>query len=233
MPGQGEVVKYGSVIGMVGKCTPSEYTLCAYLGQNQQLILKDMVVLPHKLIHATQEDVKALKALMFDSGVVYSVKMGMFVDVCVPDNGDFVVVRHSKTTKHGIFDRVESGTYVFYYLDNQENDVCATSIPIDECEIARASSKDGMELLETLARIGVMWSAKDKRFLPVPMKAELGGKYWYINDKFYICQVKDLQTPVHRERYKNGNYFTSYAEALVFLNRLKDLRMELNKGLDL
>ena len=233
MPGQGEVVRYGSVIGMVGKCTPSEYTLCAYLGQNQQLILKDMVVLPHKLTLATPSETKMLKALMFESGVVYSVNLGMFVDVYVPDNGDFVVVKHSKITKRGIFDHVESGTYVFYYLDNQENRIEPSSIPIDECEITSASSKEGMELLETLARIGVMWNAKDKQFLPVPMKAVLGGKYWYISDKFYVCQTKDLQTPVHKERYKNGNYFTSYAEALVFLKRLKGLRMELHKGLDL
>ena len=226
MPGQGGVVRYGNVIGMVGKCTPSTYTLCAYIGQNGQLILKDMVVLPHKLSKATSEEGDRLRLLMSRRKVAYSVKLAMLVDVFVPDDGDFVMVRRGKSVRHGIFNRAESDNYVFHFLEGNGKKVV---IPFSECEVELASSREGLELLEILSRLGMTWSAKDKVFVPVPTKAVLGGKYWYINDKFYVCQCKDMQTPVHRERYRNGNYFMSYAEALAFLQRLKDLRMEFTK----
>lgn len=233
MPGQGEIIKYGNIIGMVGKCTPSDYVLCAYISQNGQLILKDMVVSPHKLTKATSDEEARLRSLMSKSKIAYSVNLAVFVDVLTPDDGDFVIVKQGKLTRYGIFNRSESESYIFHFLENREGKIEQTVIPFSECEIELASSREGLKLLEILHRLGVTWNAKDKTFLPVPAKAVLGGKYWYINDKFYVCQCKDLQTPVHKERYKNGNYFTSYAEALSFLQRLKDLRIAMSKGLDL
>lgn len=233
MPGQGEVVRYGNVIGMVGKCTPLDYTLCAYIGQNEQLILKDMMVLPHKLTKATLDEESKLKGLMSKNKIAYSVNLAMFVDVCTPDDGDFVIIKQGKSIKRGIFNRSESDNYIFHFVENKEGKIEQTVIPFSECEVELASSKEGLRLLEILSHLGMTWNANSKSFLPVPAKAVLGGNYWYINDKFYVCQCKDLQTPVHKERYKNGNYFTSYAEALSFLQRLKNLRTEMSKGFDL
>ena len=227
MPGQGDIVKVGGLIGMVGQCTSDVYKLCFYVGQNGQLVQKELAVYPHKLQLATSEESKLLKGLMRDAQITYSLQLGQVTKLFVPDNGDFVTVKHRGTVRYGIFDRIESSSYVFYFLDNKAGEISSVFVPFSECEVEAVTSKQGMELLERLSRLGVMWSSKDKKFYPVQLKAELGGKYWYISDKFYVCQAKDMQTPVHQERYKSGNYFTSYGEALTFLNRLKELRMEL------
>lgn len=230
LPGQGEIVRVGGVIGIVGQCTPLEYTLCAYTGQNGQLIQKDMTVLPQHIQPCTQDELESFRAKMFDVKVSYSVSIGMLTKQYIPENGEFVAVKFLRNTKYGIFNCVTSSSYVFYYLDGVTGEA---SVPVGECEIEGATSKESLGMLERLSRLGVMWSSKERKLIPVPKRAAFGEKYWYINDKFYICQAKDMQTPIHKGRYKNGNYFTSYGEALVFLKRLKDLCAEMNKGLDL
>ena len=229
LPGQGDIVVAGHLVGMVGYCTSVIYKLCAYIGLNGQLIQQDLIVYPHKLQYAPPNDADTLMALMRDAHVTYSVKLGQLIDLFIPDNGDFVMVNYQGTVRYGIFDRIEASSYLFYFLDNKEGKTSSVSVPILACEVETATSKQGLELLERLSHLGVMWSSKDKKLYPVQSRAEHGGKYWYINDKFFVCQAKDMHTPVHQERYKNGNYFTSYGEALVFLKRLKDLRTELMK----
>lgn len=231
-PGQGDVVRVGSLIGIIGKCTPSVFSLCAYIGQDKQLIQKDLIVFPHRATLANTDDTKMFHERMFHAKISYSVTLSMLTKMYIPEDGDFVVVKHHNSLRNGIFMSVKHFEYSFYFLDNQDGCVEPVSIPCSECELVGATSKASLEMLERLSRLGVTWNAKDRRLTPVPLKAKLGGKYWYVNDKFYVCQAKDMQTPTHKERYKSGNYFTSYAEALVFLKRLKDLRMEINKGLD-
>lgn len=231
-PGQGDIVRIGNLIGIVGKCTPSVFSICAYIGQNKRLIQNDLVVFPHRVALADSDEAKAFREKMFQAQISYSVTLGMLTKIYIPEDGDFVVVKHHNSLRNGIFMSVKHSEYFFYFLDNQDERVEPVVIPCSECELTGATSKESLEMLERLSHLGFTWSAKDKQLTPVPLKAKLGGKYWYINDKFYVCQAKDMQTPTHKERYKSGNYFTNYAEALVFLKRLKELRMKINKGLD-
>ena len=186
-----------------------------------------MNIFPHRIIRATPDESKFIFDNMLQNQLVYSIMLGTLTKLFVPDNGDFVLVKYLGISRYGIFNKMELSYYVFYYLDGYGLE--PTSIPFSECEIERTTTKDGIKLLERLARFGIMWNPVDKKLMPVPIRADVGGKYWYIDDKFHVCQVKDAHTPVHNERHKNGNYFTSYGEALVFLNKLKEMRMELNK----
>lgn len=234
MPGQGDIVSYGNIVGIIGKCTPSEYYLCAYTGQNGQLIQKDMVVYPNRLSIASCEDTMGFKKKMIEAQITYSIKLGMLTSMYIPENGEFVrVVQDVDDVKYAIFNKIESSDYLFYYIDNAENKIQSTAIPMIDCALYYISPKEGVDMMENFSRLNVMWNPRSKEFFPVPPKVERGCKYWYVNDKFGVCQAKDTQTPVHRERYKNGNYFTSYSEALVFIKRLKELRMELNQNFDL
>ena len=232
MPGQGDIVRYGNIIGAVGKCTPSDYVLCAYTGIDGHLIRKDMVVSPSRLVMAEDGEACAFKRLMSEAMVRYSDRLGMLVSIYVPQNGEFVTIRQNGMIMRGVFDRVDGCKYCFYFVDG-DGRVAPSSIPFDECELCKASAKDSVELYATFSRLGVMWNPRDKSFREVSARANVGSKYWYVNDKFYVCQANDMKTPLHNERYSNGNYFTSYGEALVFLKKMKELRMELNKGLDL
>jgi len=232
MFGQGDIVTYGNIVGIVGKCTPSECFLAAYTGLNEELIQKDFPVFQHKLKLATKEQNSGFNKLMSDEGVYYSVRLGQMVGVYVPEDGEFVLIKTNRKQISGIFNRVEDKSFVFYYVENYDDEIVPVTMKISDCSLERLSQAKSLEMLAEFSYMGVMWDARNKQFLDVPKRATNGGKYWYINDKFYVCQAKDVYTPVHKERYNNGNYFTSYGAALVFLKRLKDLRAELEKGSD-
>ncbi len=231
LPSQGDIVKVGNVVGIVGRCTPATYTLCAYTGQKGQLIRKHMDVLAHQVQTCTPDESFTFRDLMLKENTAYSPKLHELVRLYIPENGELVTVVHAGVVKHGIFSHTQSSDYVFYCLE--ENGVITkdAALPAIDCEVEKSPSKDAINLLECLVHNGIMWNSRKKMLKPVPKRAAPDEKYWYINDKFYICQARDVRTPAHNERYANGNYFTAYGEALVFLSRLKDLCAELNKGL--
>lgn len=233
LPGQGDIVRYGKLIGLVGKCTPTHDVLFAYTGLQGQLIQKEMNVLRGRLSPVSPSDGQLFHQMMADAMLRYSVKLGMVVPITVPEDGAFVMVRMKGKSYHAIFKGIESSCYAFYYIEYFDSKTEVSALPIADCDISPASTREGLEMLSKFSCYGIMWNPREKAFFPVPLRAKYGEKYWYISDKFFVCQGNDLNTPLHNERYKNGNYFTSYAEALVFIKKLKDLRMELNKGYDL
>lgn len=229
MPGYGDVVEYGHMVGIVGKCTKDKYALVAYTGLRGELIQKELEVSPDRLKIADMDKVVSFNQLMAEAGVCYSVKLGMIVPVSVPEDGKFVMATINGKRLHGIFKGVSGSNYLFHFLENADGKISEVSQPIAKCSIELAHKQEGLELFNIFTRLGVSWNPREKTFYEVPLRSPKGGRYWYLNDRFEILLARDFYTPVHNARYKSGNYFSSYQTSLVFLDALKDLRGKFNK----
>lgn len=91
----------------------------------------------------------------------------------------------------------------------------------------RFSSDDGISayrrLKRELEKENKIWKDKIRRIEPVNMRAEKGGKYWYINDKMKVVQEIDKYTPTSQMRYLCGNYFINYDAAVEMLGKFNEL----------
>lgn len=230
MPGYGDIVEYGHMIGLVGKCAPSKYGLIAYIGLMGELIQKELEVAPDRLRIADKDKVASFNQLMAENGVCYSVKLGIIVPVSIPDDGTFVMATINGKKLHGVFKGINGSDYSFHFIENDEGRITEASVPIAKCSIELAHKQEGLELFNIFTRLGVSWNPREKKFYEVTQRSPKGEKYWYLNDRFGIVLARDFYTPVHNARYKSGNYFSSYQTSLAFLDALKDLREKFNKG---
>lgn len=218
MPGAGDIVEFGTNIGVVGRCFPGVYELCTYMSYDWRPVNKPLRVPANRVKPVYGDKLADFRADLRSNKLEYSERLGRMVDMFKPSDGDFVSVSSDSGKRMGIFRAERGGSYVFYYLEGG-----GSSVPVKDCSLRAASTTEAIRMHDTFALGGKRWNARKHVFEAVPTRAKLGDTYWYITDKFYVSAVKDARTATHNERFKNGNYFTSYASALSFLARLKGL----------
>lgn len=226
--GVGDVVRYGHTIGILGACTPNYACLAAYLSFERELIEQKLEIPVHKIIPATDSDSVEIQTKLKAIDMTFSVSLACLMKTYQPDDGDIVRVTIKNMQTTGIY-RVRNTDSFFFYAFVQDKTIIKDYIlPISEATLSMPTKTDIERLQVVLAQNQMEWSARHKTLRVVEnARATKGGRYWYISEDFSIVADVDMYTKKHNIRHKSGNYFCAYGTAVLFDQKIKQLRKEI------
>ncbi len=226
--GVGDIVRYGHTIGIIGAYTPGYARLAAYLSLDGELIDNTMEIVKTKIFEANEFEIAEMKRKLLCKGLEFSVSLSYCINAYRPQNG--AVVRVTKDN--------EKTTAIFHYLDEEyiyfyayvDGDKVIKNKKCNRGSIAMSAptKMDERRLKVVLANNKLEWLPRYKTLRLVQFsRASKNGRYWYFGDKFSVCSDIDKYTMLHNERHKCGNYFVNYKEAILFAQKVLELRKEI------
>ena len=226
--GVGDIVRYGHTIGIVGAYTPDYVCLAAYLSFDRTLINQRMIVPGYKLIQSIESDRAEIQKLMEAADLKFSVSLACLAPAYAPNNGDIVRVITNGIHTTGIFKAKKTQEWSFYALVKGGEILRDCTLPTCSISVSLPTKTDIERLQVVLAHNQMEWAARQKELRSVPnARADKGGRYWYLSEKLSVVSDVDRYTKKHDERHKNGNYFCSYSTAILFSQKIKNIRKEL------
>lgn len=230
--GPGDIVRYGHTLGMVGASTPDRTYLIAYLSFEGELVVRDMEVFPYKLFRSDSTEAERFNGIVRQHNFEFSTSLSSLVPSYVPSKGDFVALNANGATWYGIFRQSDGDDNYFYALVKDGVAYKDMAVSVVEATMSLPSREQMIKIQAALSASRLEWNARLMVLTDVvDIRAGVRGKYWYITDRFKVCTDKDMHTKLHDDRYKNGNYFPSLSDALLFLQKLQELRQEMKIGL--
>ena len=226
--GVGDIVRYGHTIGIVGAYTPGYTRLGAYLSFDGQLINDTMEIAKDKIYKANDSEIALMKQKLIANALEFSVSLSACVKVYQPKGGDIVRITQGNIRTTAIFRSNDGQFNYFYVYIDRDNVIKDKGVLIGSVAMSLPTKSDIQRLLITLAKNKLEWSARLRVLRSVELsRAAKNGRYWYVGDRFSVCSDVDKYTKLHNERHKCGNYFISYQTAILFAQKVQDLRKEI------
>lgn len=226
--GVGDVVRYGHTIGIIGAYTSGCARLGAYLSFDGELIVDVMEISKGKIYKANDAEIAAMEQKLAANALEFSVSLSTCVKTYQPKVGDIVRIARGDKKMSAIF-RASDGelNYFYAYVDDAGVSIDKT-LPVSVSIMSLPTKTDIQKLMVALAKNNLEWSARQRILRHVEMsRAAKNGRYWYVGDRFSVCSDIDRYTKLHDERHKCGNYFVSYQTAVLFAQKVQDLRKEI------
>lgn len=225
----GEIVRYGNTLGIVGGNFPDVTYLSAFLDLDMNAVISKIEVSPEKIFGASKEEKDIFRAALYEAGFEFDNHFQKIVECYKPKNGSFVQLKINDKECPGIWKTCDkNGAELYCLLLNEELkiDYC---LSLQNIDIEPVDNDNLMRLQKSLIHNKLEWSARTLSFIPAKTeRAEKGGRYWYLTDKFTITSEEDNRGYKQTGRYKAGNYFSNYSEALYFLAKVLELRKEIS-----
>lgn len=224
--GVGDIVRYGHTIGIVGAYTPGYARMAAYLSIEGNLICNTIEMAKDKIYRANDDEIDMMKGKLMDNAYEFSVSLSCCVKFYQPKDGEIVRVNNGGSSAIAIYHCSDAQCVNFYaYLENENvtQDKKCTNV-----RMFPSTKRDVQRLFSTLTKNKLEWQVRKKELRKVSMvRAAQYGRYWYLSDRFSICSDIDKYTKLHEERFQSGNYFVSYQAAILFAQRVQELRKEI------
>lgn len=224
--GSGDVVRCGDRVCIVADETPDHVEICVAVNDDGEIDTDAAPVPRSGIVSATDNERKRLSDIMRRNGYSYSESLGRLVRAYKPLPYERVsaVIRGKRL--NGIFrEFTDDGLVrlVFHVYDGKIIEgYCG------DADVSRIT-KDGIQEIDNaLASHDLMWNYRTQKIEKTMRRAKEGETYWYISDKFTVVSGKDNRNATHNTRYKRGNYFVNYKDALDFLIEMDKIRK--NKG---
>lgn len=226
--GVGDIVRYGHTLGILGAYTPDYAYLAVYLSLDDELIEDKLEIPKYKIMKSSEGDRQKICNLLKSMDVVFSEASACLMKTYQPDNGDIVRVTIGDLQTTGIF-RVNDGSNLYFYAFVQDGKIVKNhTATVGSVTISKPTKTDVERLQIALAKNKMEWFARRKELRVVEnARAAKGGRYWYLSELFFISSDIDMYTKKHNERHKNGNYFCAYGTAVLFAQKVIDLRKEI------
>lgn len=226
--GVGDVVRYGRTLGIIGAYTPGYARLAAYLSMDGELIENAIEIAKDKIYKVNEFEEAEIKRKLLSNGLEFSVSMSCCIKAYQPKNGEIVRVTEGKNKTTAIFRKID-GEYVCFYVYVDGSKVIKDKrCDRSDIEMSAPTKTDKNKLEIALANNKLEWSSRYKVLRSLEYsRATKNGRYWYLGDKFSVCSDVDKYTVLHNERYKFGNYFVSYKEAILFSQKVVELRKQI------
>lgn len=226
--GVGDVVRYGHTLGIVGAYTPGCIKLAVYLSFDGELIDNTIEVVKSKVYQANDAEIALMKQKMIAKDFEFSVSMSCCVKTYQPKGGEIIRVTKDKNQTTAVF-RSNDGQYNYFYVYVDDGKIIKDKeIEIGNVVMSPPTKTDIQRLMVTLAKNKLEWLPRRRILRSVEMsRAAKNEKYWYLSDRLSVCSDIDKYTRLHDERHKCGNYFVSYQAAVLFTQKVRELRKEI------
>lgn len=227
----GQIVRYGHTLGMIGGDLPDETFLIAYLNLRGEAFVGQLEVPSEKIYKATEQEEASFHKALRAAGLEFSNRLQKVIESVKPKKGDLVALVIDGVTQQAIWKSSDDGRIYLYALINGDKLERDCQIMSDNVTVKEADTQDIKHIRDILANNKMEWSQMELQFKPIRKKRpEAGKRYWYLTDKFTLMSEEDSYNTRHTGRWKIGNYFTEYIEAVEFMNRVIQLRKEMGES---
>ena len=218
--GSGDIVVYNGNPCIVSDENPDGVVICVMV-DNGSISTEKIIVGHNDVCPANDNEAGMLMAALRNSGFRYSDGLSRLVKIYRPLQYERVGVFINGEWHNGIFDGFDGNNVkLVFHIDNGKLVYGHNGA----CDIRRIS-KDGINEIDNVLTVnGLMWNHRTHHVEPIAKRAKKGDTYWYISDKFTIVNGRDNYNLVHNSRFKRGNYFVNYKNALDFLIRIMEIR---------
>lgn len=226
----GEVAQMENETVILGHCTLQDAIIIA-IEAAEGFELKKMTVPTSSLSKVSEERSNEVLSKLSEHDMQYDREKETITAKYVPRINDRVEFYNDKIRGLGVIrtynpsiNYVELYCYYIYTTGEigysmHEEGICT----VHEFNFQPMSISSQRRLNRELEKHGKVWYDKLHRIEPLKVKAEIGGKYWYINDKMKVIQETEKGTPTSQFRYIAGNYFTSQEEANTYMGKFAEL----------
>lgn len=226
--GVGDVVRCGHTLGIVGAYTTGCARLAAYLSLDGRFIDNTIEFSKDKIYKADESEVALVKRELILHSLEFSVSLSCCVKAYQPNGGDFVRVTKGSVRTTAIFRSNDGEVVYFYAYVDGDAIVKDKECRVEDISMSNPTKTDIQRILMVMAKNKLEWLPRKRMLCCIELSRALkGGRYWYCTERFTICSDVDKYIKIHNERYKSGNYFVSYQEAILFLQKVHDLRKEI------
>ena len=224
--GSGDIVGYGRTAIVVSLCFQDTLMYCGYFGLDGELLLPKE---PCAIGDATrrkplekEESAKCEENYLISEFLV-DVAKGVLVRKPVPIIGKVYEFLNDGRKYAGCVSSISDKTVTFCYQYNQK-ELNLKEIDVKPCQIYCLVTNTTKLYKEIRDRFGYSWDDKSHQFVLLPKRANKGGIYFYITDRFTVSAAKDGYTMKNDMQYSSGNYFITKPEAEEFLDTMKETR---------
>lgn len=226
--GVGDIVRYGHTIGIVGAYTPGCTRLAAYLSFDGELIDNSIDIVKSKIYQANDAEIVLMKQKLIAKALEFSVSMSCCIKTYQPKDGEIVRVTKDKFQTTAIFHSNDGQFNRFYVYVEDDCIIQDKECLLGSVVMSTPTKTDIQRLMVALAKNKLEWLPRRKTLRSVEIsRATKNEKYWYLSDRLSVCSDVDKYTKLHNERHKCGNYFVSYQTAILFAQKVQDLRKEI------
>lgn len=226
--GVGDIVRYGHTVGILGACTPDYACLAVYLSFDKELIEDKLEIPVWKIVKATDKDIEEIQEKLRISDLMFSVPLACLMKRYAPQKGDIVRITIKDTITTGIYHNRDNADWKFYAYVQNGKVLKDYTLPAGTAIVSKPTKTDVERLQIALAQNQLAWSARNNALRKVEKaRAEKRGRYWYLAEDFSITSDVDMYTKKHNIRHKNGNYFCIYGTAVLFSQKVRELRKEI------
>lgn len=224
--GSGDIVGYGRTAIVVSFCFQSTLMYCGYFGLDGELLLpKEPCVAGDTTRCKPLEKEGAVK---FEENYLISeflvdVARGVLVRKPIPTIGKVYEFLNDGYKCVGCVSDTSDEAVTFCYQYNQK-ELSQKEISVKLCQIYCLVANTPKLYKEIRDKFGYSWDDKSRQFVLLPKRANKGGIYFYITDRFTVSAAKDGYTMKNDMQYSSGNYFATKPEAEKFLDTMKEMR---------
>lgn len=227
--GIGDVVMIEGKIALLGRCLSYCVMPIAYLmGDELQILHNFHNIDTNDVSPASKKDEERMRLIVASNGYQISNKTLHLAAKYIPSPRERIEFYNETEKCSGVVRTVdkESGIITLYCSFNYTtgdvayNEETLKPIKIVDYTFREMSRSSLRRLNSELGKKGKIWHDKICRVEPLNMKASIGAKYWFIDDKLRLRQDVEMGRPTSHARLLAGNYFTVYEDGLDMLETI-------------
>lgn len=215
----GEVVDVNGDVGLFCDNGDGTYKLLAIQVKNKIVKKESQInIADVKVVDGTEFYQKMRK-----SGLQYSVTHAAVFDRKLPTPYTRVSYQTSAGNGVGILCKCvhQYAEFLWCYDIEERLDY---KIPLTDIDFLTFTKDDVRKLDDLMGKCGAVFNRRTMKIDKAPIRNPEGENYWYLTDFFTLKRDIDNRDRRDDERYKCGNYFTTYEEIFDFYQKIVKIR---------
>lgn len=227
--GSGDIALCDGNLVMIGACNLDTAKIEAVLIEEKISCTRSAVNV-EKLSKPSDNEMSLFKKAMFDNELQFDESYQLVIDRYIPSMNDKVSFRNDELYGIGVIrsvskeeNKFELYCYYIYQIKTAKYSMHETIAPLSDYIFQMMTRSEMSKLKNELKKLGKNWNDKLHRVEPIDGKAQIGGKYWYINDKMKMSSEVEGGKSTSHFRYLAGNYFLTQSDCLENLGKMNEI----------
>lgn len=223
----GTVVKYGNTVGVLGIVTPERTGLSAYyIRDKKKILIHQLLINPEQAKVAPLDVANKFFNDLLQAGFVLDEESLNLVEAYTPKVGTYVKVISGDQCGVGVVSKITTDLITFLaFVCDKKSVIRDYSIKLQPNIHFKALKTEEVKSFDSILKENGM-IYKNNSLLKVIEKVKLGETYYYITDAFKVKTGVEMKTRLCDNRYRIGNYFSTFEEAVKYCQKIQTLFQE-------
>lgn len=227
--GSGEVVCYDGKLAMIGACNLETAKI-------EAVMVEDRIERPRIVVNISDisksppQDIEIFRKVLSLNNLQFEENRQLIIEKHIPVTNERVNFKKDGVYGIGVIRSVskDDDTFELYCYHIYRQNVTKYSMhetigPLSDYTFQTMTRSERNKLKKELLKFGKIWNDKLHRIEPEVLKADIGEKYWYIDDKMKMVSDIERGKTSSRFRFQAGNYFLSPDDCLENLGKVNEI----------